>query len=124
MSVFEEIDDIKPQRLSSELPDQIEATVVSITRDTKKSGTGAGSPMLKFTLDVDGETVTTSFRIPKALTGKGQYDKLKASFEEIGYKRISEAIIGKKFLWERAALSGAVKGNARHYPIKELKTRK
>jgi hypothetical protein len=124
MSVYDELDNIKPSKLSSELPDEIEATITAITRDTKKQGIGVGTPMLKFNLDVNGELVTTSFRIPKALTGKGQYDELKAAFDKLGYKKLSSALVGKTFIWHRKELSGAVKGNARHYPTKEVKAKK
>ncbi len=121
MFVFDELDNIKPTRLSSELPDEIEARIERITRDTKKQGAGAGTPTLKFVLDMNGEEITTSFRIPKSLTGRGQYDLLKAAFEKLGYKKVSEVLIGKTFVWKRQALTGAVQGNPRHYPIREVK---
>ena len=70
MSMYDEIEGIPIQRLASDLPETFTATVLSIRRDTKK-GEYAGTPILKLELQLeDGTTFTTSYRIPKAYTGK------------------------------------------------------
>lgn len=122
MSVYDEIGGIKVVKLASDFPDEITATITAIGKDSKKQGIGAGSPVLKIMLDVNGEELTTIFRIPKAWTGKGQLDRLVEAFKKLGYPKIGGELLGKTFLWKRQELEGSVKGNARHYPIKEIAT--
>jgi hypothetical protein len=74
MSFDDEINKIKPQKLASDMPDEFNGTVKAITRDVKK-GQYAGAPLLKVEIGLDnGESFTTSYRIPKAWTDKGQMD--------------------------------------------------
>lgn len=90
--------------------------MLAATRSIKQ-GDYAGAPLLKLELQLtSGETFSTTYRIPKAFTGKGQLDlfiqHLKAL--ELGLTEI----VGKTFVWKRKELPGAMKGNPRHYPIK------
>jgi len=122
MSISDEIDKIKPQKLASDMPDTFNATVTKVSRDVKK-GQFAGAPLLKLELKLDnGEVFVTSYRIPKAWTGKGQLDKLMANLKDLGVELAN--LEGKSFQWTRQELPGGVKGNERHYPIKLLKPKK
>lgn len=122
MSLEDEISKIPQQKLASDMPDTFNATVLSMTRDVKK-GQFAGSPIVKLELQLeDGEKFTTSYRIPKAWTGKGQLDRLISNLKNLGVEL--NQIVGKTFQWKREELSGAVKGNERHYPVRLLKPAK
>lgn len=116
--VWEEIEGIAQQKLASELGNEFVGTVAQVVRDVKK-GEFAGSPILKFTiLTEEEEEVITSYRIPKAWTGRGQMDLLKSQCEKL---EISiKDMLGKKFRWERMNLEGGMQGNARHYPVEIL----
>ncbi len=115
MSIDDEIGKIPKQKLASDMLDTFTATVLKLTRDVKK-GQYAGAPLLKLDLQLaNGETFTTSYRIPKAWTGKGQMDRLLEHVKKLNLK-LSE-IVGKTFTWQREALEGNVQGNQRHYPI-------
>lgn len=116
MSLDDEIGKIKPQKLASDMPDTFTATVKTMTRDVKK-GQFAGAPLLKLELELDnGETFTTSYRIPKAWTGKGQLDIFMEHIK--GFKLELPQIVGKTFEWKREPLGGSIQGNPRHYPVK------
>ena len=122
MSLDEEISKIPQQKLASDLPDTFNAQVISMARDVKK-GQYQGTPIIKLELQLeDGQKFTTSYRIPKAWTGKGQLDRLMANLKGLGVEL--KDIVGKNFAWKREELSGAVKGNERHYPIRLLKPQK
>lgn len=119
MSVFDELNKVKNQTLSSELPDKITATVIKASK-TVKTGKYEGTPMLQLILRLkDGTETSTNYRIPKAWTGKGQMDILINSLKKL--KIDIKDIEGKTFEWERMELEGSVKGNARHYPVKVIK---
>lgn len=119
MSVFDEIDKIKEQKLASDLGGIFVATVLSIRKDADKEG----RPRLKFELvDKEGITVCTTYRIPKARTGKGQLDKLEEHCEKLGIKL--RDMEGMTFKWQEVELKGSVKGYPRHYPIKIVKQTK
>jgi len=115
--VFDDIGKIETQLLSSELPSEIVATVTSAFEDVKK-GQYPG-PVLKLILRLeDGTDTITVYNIPKAWTGKGQMDTLKASMEKLGLGL--KDLVGKKFRWERQELTGPMKGNPRHYPVEVI----
>jgi hypothetical protein len=115
MSIDEEIGKIPTQKLASDMPDEFTATVLKMTRDVKK-GTYAGAPILKLDLQLEnGEVFSTSYRIPKAWTGKGQLDRLLEHLKKLNLDL--KEIVGKTFNWKREALEGNVQGNQRHYPI-------
>jgi len=104
------------------MPDMFIATVTEMERDVKR-GQFAGAPLLKLSLALEsGETFTTSYRIPKAWTGKGQMDIFMEHLKNLGVK-LSE-IEGKQFQWKREPLIGSIQGNPRHYPIRLVKTGK
>ena len=118
MSIFDEIEDVKAQVLSSDLPETINATVLAAERSVKK-GAYAGAPLLKLELLTDDNiTFSNSYRIPKALTGKGQLDKFLDQCKKL--KVAPKDVVGKRFEWKRLELEGGVTGNARFYPIKLL----
>ena len=122
MSIKDEMDKIKPQKLASDLPNEFDAEVLSVKRDVKK-GQYAGAPLVKLEFRLsDGDECSTTYRIPKAWTGKGQLDMLKECLSKLGLE-LTE-IEGKTFHWKRLPLTGAVTGNDRHYPIKQLKQTK
>ena len=119
MSVFDEIGKIGKVKLASDMGEKFIATVIKIERDVTK-GTVAGAPVLKFTLQTeDGEKFTTTYRIPKAMTGKGQLDLLQESALKLGIE--IKDMVGKKFVWQTKSLAGGVRGNDRHYPIRLVK---
>lgn len=104
--------------LSSDLPDKIIATCLSATQSEKK-GAYAGAPTLKLELITDDKiTFSISYRIPKALTGKGQLDLFIAQMAKLKLK--PEEIVGKRAEWVRMELDGGVTGNPRFYPTKIL----
>jgi hypothetical protein len=118
MSFDDEINKIKPQKLASDMPDEFNGTVKAITRDVKK-GQYAGAPLLKVEIGLDnGESFTTSYRIPKAWTDKGQMDLLMKHLKTMGITL--DQITGKSFAWKREGLEGSIQGNQRHYPVKLL----
>ena len=111
MSVFTEIKNLKTGKLASEMPDSFTAKVVSGSKHQNEYGSS-----LRLALQTkDGEQFSVSYRIPKALTGKGQMDRLLNSLERLGIS--IEEIEGKTFVWKRMQLTGSMKGNPRHYPI-------
>lgn len=119
MSVFDEIAGIQQQLLSSDLPDTITATVTE-AKKTIKQGQYGGQPQLRLTLQLNtGETITTMYRIPKKWTGKGQMDTLLDQLSKLKTKL--NQIEGMTFKWKRMNLTGAVKGNPRHYPVEIVK---
>lgn len=119
MSIQDEMDKIPKQKLASDYPDTFIAQIISMTKDVKK-GQFAGSPILKVELGLEnGEHFTTSYRIPKAWTEKGQMDKFITNLKNMSLDLTSS--IGKSFKWKREELAGAMKGNARHYPIELVK---
>lgn len=121
---------IKPAVLASDLPDEIVATVLSMEKGVK-AGQFAGAPLIKVSLRTDDDVeFTTSFRVPKSWTGRGQLDKLIGHLDTLGViettkqrgvikevKTPLESIVGMTFKWERMELSGGMKGNPRHYPV-------
>lgn len=118
VSVFDEINKITDQQLSSDLPDEIIATITKVEK-TVKTGQYAGAPQLKVTLKLDDGSITsTIYRIPKSWTGKGQLDMLKKQLAALGLKLAQ--MEGKTFHWKRIELTGSVKGNARHYPVRRF----
>lgn len=122
MSIDEEIGKIPQQKLASDMPDTFRATVTKISKDVKK-GQYAGAPIIKLDLTLEnGEAFTTSYRVPKAWTGKGQMDRLMESLKLMGLTL--DAMVGKTFDWKREELSGSVKGNERHYPTKLVTAKK
>lgn len=121
MSVWEEINGIRKMLLSSDLPEEITATVKDATVEErqKKEGTRRNLKLVLVLTKMDkvfeGREVSTTYRIPKSRTGKGQLDKLLAHLEELGIK--GKDMKGKTFKWKREELEGSMKGNPRHYPI-------
>jgi hypothetical protein len=119
MSVFDEISKIGKVKLASDMGEKFVATVNKIERDVTK-GQIQGQPVLKFTLETEsGEKFTTTYRIPKAMTGKGQLDMLQEHALKLGVE--IKDMVGKKFVWQAKPLAGGVQGNARHYPVKLVK---
>lgn len=112
-------DNIPKQVMASDLPDELIASVEKISQAVNKNG----NPVIQFTLRTkdDVEFVTT-FKIPKAWTGKGQADLLKAHLEKLGIKSPEEMLL-RTFQWKREELEGSMKGFDRHYPIAEIKSK-
>jgi len=112
-NVFNEIEDLKTTKLASDMGASFTATVLAASKHTREDG----RVNLKLELQTpDGATFTTTYRIPKARTGKGQLDILLQHVEKLGLK-LNE-IVGKTFEWKQIDLPGSVKGNPRHYPVK------
>jgi hypothetical protein len=97
------------------MPSNFVATVISVS----KNPSDYGSNLKLELLDERNGTFSVSYRIPKALSGKGQLDKLLNSLENLGVNL--ENIVGKKFEWQRMELEGSIKGNPRHYPVRLVK---
>ncbi len=117
--VFDEMDTIETRQLSSDLPDEVVGTVTSAFRDVKKGQFG-GDPIFKLIVKLeDGSETIMSYNIPKAWTGKGQMDVLKASMEALDLTL--RDLPGGTFRWARKELPGAMKGNPRHYPVEVIK---
>ena len=115
MGVFEEIDKIPRQELASDMPSAFTATVLSARKTQGEYGF-----YLALELQTeDGATFTTTYHIPKKRTGKGQMDLLIDSCNKLNLQL--RDIVGRTFQWKRVKLSGAMKGNARHYPVKMVK---
>lgn len=117
--VFEEIANLKAQKLSSDMGPSFIATVLSATKTTREDG----KERLKLELqDKDGATFSTTYNIPKALTGKGQMDVL---IQQCGKLNLHLAdMIGKTFEWRVIKLPGAMTGFDRHYPTKLIEQKK
>lgn len=119
MSVLDEIDKIPETKLSSDMPDTITAILGSVRKGVKQGEYG-GAPLLKCELILDdNSTYTVSYRIPKALTGKGQLDKLMATLDALGLTL--KTAIGLKFKWQKQKLDGSIQGYERYYPVKQIK---
>ena len=111
-SVFDDIKGITSRKLASDMPNKFIAKVTSASKHT-----GTYGKNLKLELRTEDDiTFNITYRIPKALTGKGQLDQLLASLSKLEIP--IETIQGKTFEWQRIDLSGTVKGNPRHYPIR------
>lgn len=109
-------EDIPQTILASELPDKITAKVDAIRRKPTQYGDA-----LEFTLILEDNTqITTSYRIPKTWTGRGQMDMLKNHIATLGMDSPMD-MVGRKYKWQRKELEGSVKGYARHYPTEEAK---
>lgn len=116
MAVFDTIKGVPQTILSSDMPDTFTATVLSASQTTK-TGAYAGAPLLKLELITDDKkTFSVTYRIPKAFTGKGQLDKFIDQMAKL--KLAPTEIIGKRLIWQRMKLEGAVAGNDRFYPVK------
>lgn len=128
------LDDVTPAVLASDLPDNITATIKAMEKGVK-AGQFAGAPLIKLRLVTDDDVeFTTSFRVPKSWTGRGQLDKLIGHLDTLGIIKTTkqrgvikeiktplENIVGMTFKWERQELSGGMKGNPRHYPVEIVK---
>ena len=114
-SVLSDIRGIAQRKLASDMPETFEATVIAATRRE-----GAYGPYLQLELQNDDVLSSASYRIPKALTGTGQMDRLLASLDALEVP--IDDIIGVTFEWQRQALTGPMKGNPRHYPVKRIST--
>jgi len=111
-SVFDDIKGITSRKLASDMPNKFIAKVTSASKHT-----GTYGKNLKLELRTEDDiTFNITYRIPKALTGKGQLDQLLASLSKLEIP--IETIQGKTFEWQRIDLAGTVKGNPRHYPIR------
>ena len=116
-SVFDEIRGVKRQKLASDMAKTFTATVLAASKHKGEYGSS-----LKLELQTeDGVTFSTTYRIPKALTGKGQLDLLLLNLQDM--KVPLEEITGKTFMWQLIELPGSVKGNPRHYPVKLVKAK-
>ena len=125
MGVFEEIKGIRKMLLTSELPDEITAKIIDAVKVEKQKQYGT-QYNLQLTLQLtkmgdvfESREVTTSYRIPKAKTGKGQLDMLIAHFKTLKVD-MDKALIGQTFKWKRKELEGSMKGKPRHYPIAKV----
>jgi hypothetical protein len=114
-TIFDEINQLTKQKLASDMPKSIVATVVSIGESQSAFGKN-----LKLGLQTQDEiSFFSTYRIPKALTGKGQLVQLLDCLKKIGLS--IDDIQGKTFEWQRMELSGTMKGNPRHYPVQLVK---
>jgi hypothetical protein len=97
------------------MPETFKATVITATKRE-----GAYGPYLQLELQNDKLQSSVNYRIPKALTGNGQMDRLLAALETLDVA--IDKIVGKTFEWQRQALTGPMKGNPRHYPVRHVTT--
>ena len=114
MSYDDLISGIPTQLDFAEIPDSFSGTVIKIEKTAKKNGEYKGQPQLTITIQIENlETpFVTTYRIPKAMTGRGQMDKLLKALKTLKIPKISE-MQGKKFKWVKAEIE---MGNPRHYP--------
>lgn len=121
-SVFDEIDDIPTQALASDLEDEVVATWNKSTKSVKSQGQGAGNPIIVLELKLeDGTLVPTSYAIPKAFSNDPEKPRSHLGMLAKAMRDLDLSLAegeGKTYLWKRIALTGSVRGNDRHYPIK------
>lgn len=122
--------------LSSDMPDKFTGVVKKVEEQRTKEG----GRSLEITILVkspasiknkEGNTVQAldrntmvMYRLPKALTGRGQGDMLLKFMHDIGYEDTDD-LIDKEFVWERhtladlgSTLPAGFNPNPRHYPVK------
>lgn len=116
-NIFDEIKGVRTRKLFIDMPESFTATVISVS---KHQGMYGNSLRLDLQ-DKKGITFDIYYRIPKAFTGNGQLDKLLDSLKELNVS--IEKIQGKTFEWKRQELSGTMKGNPRHYPVRLARAR-
>jgi hypothetical protein len=111
-NVFNEIKGLNTRKLASDMPKSIIATVISTSKHKSTYGNS-----LKLELQTkEGIAFNITYRIPKALTGKGQLVQLLNCLNKLDVP--IEEMQGKTFEWQRMELSGTMKGNPRHYPLR------
>lgn len=113
MSIDNLFDGIEEQLQYADMPEVFNAKVISINRGTKK-GEYSGSPVLLIKVEakeVFNKPFEMQYRIPKKLTGRGQFDILKQSLERMNVQ-LSD-LVGKIVKFERIELA---MGNPRHFP--------
>ena len=111
------LDTIPTQIPLDKLPAEFDATVVSIT----EGKTAKDKPKLTVNVRLaDNSQVGLGYNVPKALTGKGQFDKLIVHLTALGIKD-TDQLKDRTFHWKRENLEGSMQGNPRHYPITEIK---
>lgn len=109
--------DIPKQKMSSDMADEFLGTVKKVERSVNKSG----NPVIVIKiLASTGEEIMTTFKIPKAWTGKGQADLLKEKLEALGIDN-PQLMEGRTFRFKKLQLEGPMKGFDRHYPVGEVK---
>lgn len=117
---WDEVENIPKQRLASDYGETFKATVLSMTKAEGRTG-----PQIKVELVEVGtnKTFTTVYKIPKALTGKGQLDLLLSQLNKLGLHL--KEMQGKTFEWKKMSLKEldpktTMTGFDRHYPVKLL----
>lgn len=114
------LDSIPTQIPLDKLPSEFDANVVNIT----EGKTAKDKPKLTVNVRLtDGSQVGLGYNVPKALTGKGQFDKLIVHLKALKIND-TEELKGRTFHWVRESLEGSMQGNPRHYPVKEIVTKK
>ena len=114
------LDAIPVQISLDKLPDEFTGSVTEV----KEGKSTSGNP--KLVVSVNAEklgNVTLGYKIPKALTGKGQFDKLIEHLKALKMNDTND-LVGRAFRFKKENLSGTMQGNPRHYPIEEVKTTK
>ncbi len=109
--------DIPKQKMSSEMPDEFLGTCTKVEKTANKRGDSV--VQVKIATVKDGEIMTT-YKIPKAWTGKGQADLLKKQLDGMGIDN-PQLMEGRTFRWQRMKLVGSMQGFDRHYPVAEVK---
>ena len=114
MSIDDLIKDIPTQPSFDDIPDSFEGKVTKLETTAKKQGTDAGKKQISITIEIkDFGAFTTSYRIPKTMTGNGQLDELLNSLAMLDLSKVSD-MLNKTFKWERKSIG---MGNPRHYPV-------
>lgn len=112
MSIDELISGIPEQIGFDDVPNEFAGTVTKIEK-TEKKNEYAGTPQLSVTIQIEGiGAFVTTYRIPKAMTGRGQLDKLLENLKALKINSVSQ-MQGKTFKWVKTAIE---MGNPRHYP--------
>lgn len=137
-------DEQKRVLLASDLPDEFNGTVTSIEEGVTKEKGKSITFNITITapkthkLYVDGKLTETEifgqetqvmYRLPKALTGKGQGDLLFKCMREMNLGGNTTNMINKEYVWKRIALRTinptlptTYNENPRHYPIRLTQT--
>ena len=110
------LDSIPVQVSLDQVPPEFIGTVTQETEGVTKQG---GKKLSWAVTMSNGSKINLGWKVPKALTGKGQFDLLIKHLTELKIVDTKDAV-GRTFRFKREALTGPMQGNPRHYPIEQI----
>lgn len=121
------LDTIPIQVQLDKVPSEFDGTVTEIKVGKSQSGNPKLAVSVNATWVENNKPIsaglTLGYKIPKALTGKGQFDKLIIHLKKLGISDTDD-MKGRTFHFTRENLDGTMQGNPRHYPVNEIKPKK